>query len=267
MKYDIRNMSIWKNVPDRGQRASACMNDMRSVSLEELNLSVRSFNSLKRAGCSNVGDILDAMGEEGDGLRRIRNLGARSETEIKEKLDLLRVEYASRPATGRVYGIAQGYNSVRRLDNRFSQAMEVIDLTGLVPEDMDPQRLPEQEAARLRSSVASGQEAKGLRSSVASDQEAAGLRSSVASDQEAKGLRSSVASDQNPAEVGTMIILRPARVLWDREIGEFHLSHYAEDRLRHCGINKLKDLYATHPKNEPGWYAVRELFRKISEFG
>lgn len=28
---------------------------------------------------------------------------------------------------------------------------------------------------------------------------------------------------------------------------------------------RIRDLYATHPGSEPGWYAVRELFRKIEE--
>ena len=65
--------------------------------------------------------------------------------------------------------------------------------------------------------------------------------------------------------VKARIVLRLPRILWEKEIGEFHLSHYAEDRLRDCGISRVRDLYATHPKREPGWYAVRELFRKIEE--
>jgi hypothetical protein len=64
---------------------------------------------------------------------------------------------------------------------------------------------------------------------------------------------------------GIRIVLRLPRIIWDKEIGEFHLSHYAEDRLRGCGISRVRDLYATHPRSEPGWYAVRELFRKIEE--
>jgi len=38
---------------------------------------------------------------------------------------------------------------------------------------------------------------------------------------------------------------------------------YAFTRLKQKGINQVKDLYATNPKQEPGWYAVRELFGKI----
>jgi len=36
-----------------------------------------------------------------------------------------------------------------------------------------------------------------------------------------------------------------------------------QNGLKQHGINFVKDLYANNPKNEPGWYAVRELFEKI----
>ena len=58
-------------------------------------------------------------------------------------------------------------------------------------------------------------------------------------------------------------IIRPAKKIWDREIEEFHLSNFALNRLKSCGISTVGDLYATNPKCEPGWYAVRELFEKI----
>ena len=51
-------------------------------------------------------------------------------------------------------------------------------------------------------------------------------------------------------------IIKPAKKIWDMGIDQFHLSNY-------CGIKQVRDLYATNPKNEPGWYAVRELFEKI----
>ena len=170
-------MNIWRETPEKMKSRSRA-ND-RNIKIEELDLSVRSFNSLKRGGCNTVGDILDVMGEDGQGLRRIRNLGARSESEIKEKLEELRL--------GRIPGSGEN------------------DPTG---------------------DEHSSEEA------------------------ETDGIR---------------IVLRLPRILWEKEIGEFHLSHYAEDRLRDCGISQVRDLYATHPKREPGWYAVRELFRKIEE--
>ena len=51
--------------------------------------------------------------------------------------------------------------------------------------------------------------------------------------------------------------------IWDSAIEVFHLSDYALSGLKQHGINRVRDLYATDPKNEPGWYAVRELFEKI----
>lgn len=191
MRYDIRNMNIWRQdqrAADRNIRG----NELRDIKIEELNLSVRSFNSLKRAECNTVGNILDAMDEEGEGLRKFRNLGVRSEKEIKEKLEVLLREYPSgscRSATGRPEAGATGSSEGRN----------------------------------------------------------------------------AAEADAN-TQPGIRIVLRPARNLWSREIGEFHLSNYAESRLRDSGVNKVGDLYATHPKSEPGWYAVRELFRKIAEY-
>ena len=55
--------------------------------LSELNLSVRSYNSLKRAGYNTVGELnRDIRG--GKNLRDIRNLGATSEKEILSALGL-----------------------------------------------------------------------------------------------------------------------------------------------------------------------------------
>lgn len=207
-------MSIWKESPKK--TATGNEGSLRAVNLEDMNLSVRSFNSLKRAGCSTVGDILDEMGEEGDGLRRIRNLGVRSENEIKEKLEELKDEYAHQRPTAqgnsRTYPESRGGLAGYR--KRFLASVEVQD-----PDE----ELREQEGA--------------------TDDE----------------------TEEMAELTSPRIILRPARVLWDMEIGAFHLSGYAEEKLRQCGISNVRDLYATHPKNEPGWYAVRELFRKIAE--
>jgi len=52
------------------------------MDVAELNLSVRSYNCLKRAGCNTVRDILALVSEDETGLRKIRNLGTRSEKEI-----------------------------------------------------------------------------------------------------------------------------------------------------------------------------------------
>lgn len=103
------------------------------------------------------------MGEDGEGLRRIRNLGNRSEAEIKERIRDYREEFPT-----------QANRSIKRVT-----------------------------------------------------------------------------------------VIKPAKKMWDTEIEEFRLSNYALSRLKACGIQKVRDLYATNPKQEPGWYAVRELFEKM----
>ena len=158
--YDIQKLNIWKaeKVDNTNDEPFSALN------ITELNLGTRSFNALKRANCNTVQDILNLMGEEGEGLRKIRNLGSRSEKEIIEKLQELKETYK----------------------------------------------------ASARPTV-----------------------------------------NKQPT------IIKPAKKIWDRKIEEFQLSNYALTRLKSCGIQKVGDLYATNPKQEPGWYAVRELFGKI----
>lgn len=55
------------------------VNVYSALTLEELNLSVRSFNALKRAGINTVGDIISMTEED---FIRIRNFGKRSYDEI-----------------------------------------------------------------------------------------------------------------------------------------------------------------------------------------
>ena len=91
--YDIRNLNIWK----KEEKNTADLKGMRDLELGELNLSPRPYNCLKRANCNTVGDILDRIGEDGKGLRSIRNLGIRSEEEILENIEALKKEYHYRP--------------------------------------------------------------------------------------------------------------------------------------------------------------------------
>lgn len=56
------------------------------ISLEELDLSVRAFNCLRRAGCDTVGDIVKLVREDPCGLERVRNLGKHTKQEIEERL-------------------------------------------------------------------------------------------------------------------------------------------------------------------------------------
>ena len=65
------------------------MSDSGSIfemTLDEMELSVRSYNCLKRAGFDTVGDIANLTDDE---LRKIRNLGEKSVNEIKNRLNEL----------------------------------------------------------------------------------------------------------------------------------------------------------------------------------
>lgn len=55
---------------------------MAQWSIDELNLSVRAANGLMRAGIHSFGKLAAAITQEG-GLLKIRNLGVKSETEIR----------------------------------------------------------------------------------------------------------------------------------------------------------------------------------------
>lgn len=54
--------------------------------IEELDLSVRVFNSLKRTGIINVGDVLDMLARGPDAMLAIRNFGEKSLDELVDKL-------------------------------------------------------------------------------------------------------------------------------------------------------------------------------------
>jgi DNA-directed RNA polymerase subunit alpha len=56
------------------------------VPIEQLDLSVRVFNSLKRTGITTVGEVLDMLDKGQDAVLAIRNFGEKSLTELREKL-------------------------------------------------------------------------------------------------------------------------------------------------------------------------------------
>lgn len=62
-----------------GFSQSAC-----NSSIEELVLSVRSYNALRRANVSTLGDLIERLNE--GCLKSIRNLGAKSYSEIQTKM-------------------------------------------------------------------------------------------------------------------------------------------------------------------------------------
>ena len=56
------------------------------MTIEELDLSVRSFNCLKRAGINTVEDLINKSEDE---MMKVRNLGRKSLEEVVAKLDSL----------------------------------------------------------------------------------------------------------------------------------------------------------------------------------
>lgn len=164
-------MNIWKNQPKKKVATEYLNSD-----IVELSLSVRSYNCLKRAGCSTIGDVIRIIDEDENGLKRIRNLGSRSEEEILSKIQEFREGYES-----------IDYDSRDRNDGDEEDSLPI----------------------RRRKKMYSADE------------------------------------------------------VWNSNIEDYHLSNFALNGLKEHGIVYVKDLYATNPKDEPGWYAVRELFEKL----
>ena len=70
-------------------------NKIAGMPIEELDLSVRPYNCLKRAGINTVGDLLQRTEEE---VVNVKNFGRKSLDEVKEKLAALGLELRRRGA-------------------------------------------------------------------------------------------------------------------------------------------------------------------------
>ena len=147
-------MSIWKETPQEKSRRS----DGLYADIEVLELSPRANNCLHRAGCHTVADVLKLIGEDGSELRKIRNLGAKSEKEITEKLSA----YRQAPVT------------------------------------------------------------------------------------------------EDTGKAGALI--RPGKLIWDHLVEEYLPDGASLAELQASGVYQVKDLYREDLPEEPGWFAVRDLF-------
>lgn len=77
LSVDARRPAAAQDVPgDKRDR-------LREMPIEELELSVRSFNCLKRAGINTVAELVSRTDEE---MMKVRNLGKKSLEEVKQKL-------------------------------------------------------------------------------------------------------------------------------------------------------------------------------------
>ena len=63
-----------------------------SMTIDELDLSVRSFNCLKRANINTVADLIVKTGED---MMKVRNMGKKSLDEVQKKLEMMGLSLAS----------------------------------------------------------------------------------------------------------------------------------------------------------------------------
>ena len=63
-----------------------------SMTIDELDLSVRSYNCLKRANINTVADLISKTGED---MMKVRNMGKKSLDEVQKKLEMMGLSLAS----------------------------------------------------------------------------------------------------------------------------------------------------------------------------
>jgi len=68
------------------EEAPKVSSEIYETPIEQLDLSVRVFNSLKRTGITTVGEVLDMLSKGEEAMLAIRNFGDKSLDELREKL-------------------------------------------------------------------------------------------------------------------------------------------------------------------------------------
>jgi len=81
VKEEIMMMGVEKEVP--GSRLTS---EAAETPIENLDLSVRVFNSLKRTGITTVGDVLELLDKGEEAVMSIRNFGEKSLDELRQKM-------------------------------------------------------------------------------------------------------------------------------------------------------------------------------------
>lgn len=72
--------------PEEVEEEEGIPREIYETPIEQLDLSVRVFNSLKRTGITSVGEILEMLERGEEAMLTIRNFGEKSLIELKEKL-------------------------------------------------------------------------------------------------------------------------------------------------------------------------------------
>lgn len=93
------HLNLFINLTDRAkntevlvEKGEPAKDKILEMTIEELDLSVRSYNCLKRAGINTVDDLISKTEEE---MMKVRNLGRKSLEEVVQKLDALGLKLAS----------------------------------------------------------------------------------------------------------------------------------------------------------------------------
>lgn len=98
-KILTEHLNIFVDMTDEAQTAEIMVEKeedqkekVLEMTIEELDLSVRSYNCLKRAG---INTVLELANKSEDEMMKVRNLGRKSLEEVKAKLDELNLELRS----------------------------------------------------------------------------------------------------------------------------------------------------------------------------
>lgn len=90
VKFLTEHLNLFVNLSDKGSNAEIMVEKddkdkekVLEMTIEELDLSVRSFNCLKRAGINTVGDLVNKSEED---MMKVRNLGRKSLEEVIWKM-------------------------------------------------------------------------------------------------------------------------------------------------------------------------------------
>jgi len=83
----VAGLSPEEEEPEPVEEEEGLPNQPYETPLEELDLSVRVFNSLRRAGITNIGEVLELLAAGDDALLTIRNFGKKSLAELKERVE------------------------------------------------------------------------------------------------------------------------------------------------------------------------------------
>ena len=78
--------------PTMAEKAETHRDKVLEMTIEQLDLSVRSFNCLKRANINNVEDLISRTGED---MMKVRNMGRKSLEEVQNKLAMMGLSLAS----------------------------------------------------------------------------------------------------------------------------------------------------------------------------